>query len=77
MPGTVLHRGNVGGLLAAWGCAVAAGMLLLAAYAAAPGDPGAPTVGWPAGTGLPLDAPPADVADFPPSAMSLLEGQPG
>jgi hypothetical protein len=30
-------------------------MILLAAYAAAPGEPGAPPVGWPAGTGLTLD----------------------
>jgi hypothetical protein len=55
VPGTILRRGDVAGLLAAWGLAVAAGMLLMAAYAAGPGDPGAPPARWPAGTAVPLD----------------------
>ena len=55
MPATTWLRDHVAGLLATWGLAVAGGMLLLAAYAASPGEPGAPPARWPAGTALPLD----------------------
>jgi hypothetical protein len=50
-----LQRGDAEGLLAAWGFAAAGGMLLMAAYAADPGDPGAPPARWPAGAAGPLD----------------------
>jgi hypothetical protein len=50
-----LHRGAVAGLLGAWGLAVAAGMLLMGAYAARPGDAGAVPARWPAGGAVRLD----------------------
>jgi hypothetical protein len=56
LPRLTWHRGAGAGLLGAWGLAVAFGMLLLGAYAAVPGDPGAPPVCWPAGTAVPLDS---------------------
>lgn len=55
MRATTWRRGEIAGLLAAWGLAVAGGMLLMAAYAASPGEAGAPPVRWPAGTAIPLD----------------------
>jgi hypothetical protein len=53
---TTWPRGKFAGLLAAWGVAVAGGMLLMAAYASAPGELGAPPARWPAGAAWPLDA---------------------
>lgn len=42
--------------MAAWGLAIAAGMLVMHAYALSPGDPGAPPARWPAGSRLKADA---------------------
>lgn len=56
MPATTWPRGNVAGLFATWGLAVVGGMLLMAAYAAAPGEPGSPPARWPKGAAVPLDA---------------------
>jgi len=41
--------------LAAWGVVVVSGILYLGAYAAHPGDEGAPPVRWPAGSRIELD----------------------
>jgi hypothetical protein len=43
------------GLLAVWGVAVVAGILYLEAYAADPGDHGAPEIQWPPGSRIPID----------------------
>src|SRR5262249_48877716 len=53
--GSSLQRGEASGLLAAWGFAAAGGVLLMAADAVDPGDPGAPPARWPAGAAGPLD----------------------
>lgn len=41
--------------MAAWGLAIAAGMLVMHAYALSPGDPGTPPAHWPAGSRLGRD----------------------
>ncbi len=56
MPGTVLHRAYVGGLVAAWGSLITGGTLPMAADRAHPGDPGTPRASWPAGAASPLVA---------------------
>ncbi len=45
-------RGEIAGWLLAWVLAIGAGMLLMHAYAAYPGDPGEPSTRWPVGTRL-------------------------
>ena len=45
------YRGEVAGLLAAWGLAVAVGMLLLGAYVGTAGRSWGTAASWPAGTG--------------------------
>lgn len=55
MPETTSRRFGAAGWLTVWGSAVALGMLLMAAYASAPGEPGAAPARWPAGAAVPLD----------------------
>lgn len=55
MAGSNSRRVVAAGWVAAWGCAIGMGAVLMAAYATAPGDPGAPPDRWPAGVPVPLD----------------------
>ena len=55
MPRSNIFCNAAAGLFGAWGVAVVVGMLLMGAYAARPGDAGAPAARWPAGSELRLD----------------------